>query len=67
MEQTANTMPAAALGQYKGLAFILAQLPPPIIIFVGVKTPIGFFARLINVGLLKFRHAKKTASIAVLI
>jgi len=46
---------------------LLAQLPPPIIIFVGVKTPIGFFARLINVGLLKFRHAKKTASIAVLI
>ena len=40
---------------------LLAQLPPPIIIFVGVKTPIGFFARLINVGLLKFRHAKKTA------
>ena len=46
---------------------LLAQLPPPIIIFVGVKTPIGFFARLINVGLLKFRHAKQTAALAGLI
>ena len=40
---------------------LLSQLPPPIIIFVCVKTPIGFFTRLINVGLFKFRHAKKTA------
>ena len=29
MEQTANTMPAAALGQYKGLALSLIHISEP--------------------------------------
>ena len=52
---------------WTGIWILVRLFPMALIIFAGVKTPIGFFARLINVGLLKFRHAKKTASIAVLI
>ena len=39
MEQTANTMPAAALGQYKGLAFTRRVRPVSDLSLIHISEP----------------------------